>query len=111
MAMSSFIRKSLGYLMLLLLPTSLLHADSFQKTDKGIRVEEDSNVFVTIPDDQRLKKVAGNVVTHEPETEYIDRKIKQMEAELATFQADIEKRLAALETKMDERTKDEGRKE
>lgn len=52
------------------------------------------NVFLQIPDDMKVEKVANNVITTEPDIEFLARKMEEQNKRLEA----IEARLAALDS-------------
>ena len=85
------------------------------RTQDGLKVEEDSNVFMNVPEDMQIKKVGSNVLRPEDEVNYLARRLNELEKKSAQFEASVNKRIENLEKKADEVEKDpqkaEGKKQ
>ncbi len=65
-----------------------------QRNEKGYLVTQDN--YLNIPSDMKVRKVANNVITPEPDTDYLARKIEEQNHRLDAMQArldEMEKRL------------------
>ena len=59
-----------------------------------------SNSYLRIPSDMKVQKIANNVITAEPDSEYMDRRFNQQQEELDAVRErmqDLENRLKVLE--------------
>jgi peptide subunit release factor 1 (eRF1) len=85
-------------LVLFLAPLSV-RAEEYQRSDKGYEVSKDN--YLNIPPDMKVNQVAHNVITHEPDVDYLARRLDEQNAKIQVLQSkinELETRLKTLET-------------
>ena len=59
-----------------------------RRTEQGYEVTKDN--FLNIPSDMKVHKVAGNVITSEPDIDYLARKLEEQNQRIAQLEARIQ---------------------
>ena len=70
------------------------------RDEKGYLVTQDN--YLNIPSDLKVRKVANNVITPEPDTDYLARRLDDQDRRLSAMQArleEMEKRMNKIESK------------
>lgn len=104
----AFAGMTIGCFITFLLSPSTLAAKSASKrevaiverTEEGVKVKD--GTYLDIPEDRIVKRVGKNVIAPESGTEYLRRKIEQVETRVATFEKSMTERLDRIEKQLQE---------